>query len=150
RAAVPGIDPDPLTLTSVIPAPRPFASKICVGPSQVCPSRSIFVTAEDHVTSRRVSPSAPRRPVKVPGVKKGAPQGRARSGNQVKKKGASKEEEGAKERAPSSQRRKREQRREQLLAVARDVFAKRGYARTSVDDIALEAGVARGTFYLYF
>lgn len=50
----------------------------------------------------------------------------------------------------SSQKRKREQRREQLLAVARDVFARRGYARTSVDDIALEAGVARGTFYLYF
>jgi AcrR family transcriptional regulator len=44
----------------------------------------------------------------------------------------------------------KEQRRAQLLEAARDAFAKRGYARTTVDDIALEAGVARGTFYLYF
>lgn len=44
----------------------------------------------------------------------------------------------------------KERRRAALLAAARDVFAKRGYARTTVDDIALEAGVARGTFYLYF
>lgn len=42
------------------------------------------------------------------------------------------------------------ERREQLLDAARNVFAKRGYARSTVDDIALEAGVARGTFYLYF
>jgi AcrR family transcriptional regulator len=44
----------------------------------------------------------------------------------------------------------RQARREQLLKVAQDVFAKRGYTRTTVDDIVLEAGVARGTFYLYF
>jgi AcrR family transcriptional regulator len=36
------------------------------------------------------------------------------------------------------------------LDAARDVFAKRGYARATVDDIVAEAGVARGTFYLYF
>ena len=45
---------------------------------------------------------------------------------------------------------KRMERRQQLLRVAREVFARRGYAKTSVDDIVLEAGVARGTFYLYF
>jgi AcrR family transcriptional regulator len=45
---------------------------------------------------------------------------------------------------------KRQERREQLLRVAKDVFARRGYAKTTVDDIVLEAGVARGTFYLYF
>ena len=42
------------------------------------------------------------------------------------------------------------ERRLQILDAARDVFAKRGYARATVDDIVLEAGVARGTFYLYF
>ncbi len=89
--------------------------------------------------------------MKVPRAKKAPPGNRARAESQVKKKGSPKRDEAAQERTtPSSQRRKREQRREQLLAVARDVFAKRGYARTSVDDIALEAGVARGTFYLYF
>lgn len=44
----------------------------------------------------------------------------------------------------------REKRRRQILNAAREVFAKRGYARSTVDDVALEAGVARGTFYLYF
>jgi AcrR family transcriptional regulator len=42
------------------------------------------------------------------------------------------------------------ERRQQILDAARDVFAKRGYARATVDDIVAEAGVARGTFYLYF
>jgi AcrR family transcriptional regulator len=54
------------------------------------------------------------------------------------------------ERAPSRSGQKRQERREQLLRVAKDVFARRGYAKTTVDDIVLEAGVARGTFYLYF
>lgn len=44
----------------------------------------------------------------------------------------------------------KEERRTQILLAARDMFAKRGYARTTVDDIVAEAGVARGTFYLYF
>jgi len=33
---------------------------------------------------------------------------------------------------------------------ARDVFAKRGYHAAKIDDIVAAAGVARGTFYLYF
>lgn len=42
------------------------------------------------------------------------------------------------------------ERRDQILHSARDVFAKVGYARATVDDIVRDAGVARGTFYLYF
>lgn len=41
-------------------------------------------------------------------------------------------------------------RRAQVLAVARRVFAERGYHATSVADIIEAAGIARGTFYLYF
>jgi AcrR family transcriptional regulator len=40
--------------------------------------------------------------------------------------------------------------RDRLLAAAVDVFAAKGYAATRVSDIVREAGVAQGTFYLYF
>lgn len=42
------------------------------------------------------------------------------------------------------------ERRAQILARARDVFAKRGYHAAKIDEIVEAAGVARGTFYLYF
>jgi len=42
------------------------------------------------------------------------------------------------------------ERRQKLLIHARDVFAKRGYHAAKVEDIVTAAGVARGTFYLYF
>src|SRR5439155_15598031 len=42
------------------------------------------------------------------------------------------------------------ERRQQILAAARGLFAKRGYHLTTIDDIVAQAGVARGTFYLYF
>jgi AcrR family transcriptional regulator len=42
------------------------------------------------------------------------------------------------------------ERRQQILGAARDVFARRGYHAAKVDDIVAAAGVARGTFYLYF
>ena len=42
------------------------------------------------------------------------------------------------------------ERRQQILSHARDVFAKRGYHAAKIDDIVAAAGVARGTFYLYF
>jgi AcrR family transcriptional regulator len=42
------------------------------------------------------------------------------------------------------------ERRQQILSVARDVFARRGYHAAKIDDIVAAAGVARGTFYLYF
>ncbi|MEO8799250.1 MAG: TetR/AcrR family transcriptional regulator [Polyangiaceae bacterium] len=42
------------------------------------------------------------------------------------------------------------ERRQQMLTHARDVFARRGYHDANVDEIVKAAGVARGTFYLYF
>ena len=42
------------------------------------------------------------------------------------------------------------ERRQQIMMHARDVFAKRGYHAAKIDDIVAAAGVARGTFYLYF
>lgn len=42
------------------------------------------------------------------------------------------------------------ERRQQILMNARDVFAKRGYHAAKIDDIVAAAGIARGTFYLYF
>ena len=43
-----------------------------------------------------------------------------------------------------------EQRRCSILKAARVVFARQGYANTVVDDIAAQAGIAKGTLYLYF
>lgn len=42
------------------------------------------------------------------------------------------------------------QRRAQLVAAATEAFARQGVAATSVADIVRDAGVAQGTFYLYF
>ena len=44
----------------------------------------------------------------------------------------------------------REPRRTAVLTVARRIFADKGYHATSIDDIIETAGIARGTFYLYF
>ena len=41
-------------------------------------------------------------------------------------------------------------RKEQILSAARTVFCEKGYDATTVSDIVREAGVAQGTFYLYF
>ena len=43
-----------------------------------------------------------------------------------------------------------EERREELLNAAAGVFATKGVSRTTVADITAAAGVAKGTFYLYF
>ncbi len=43
-----------------------------------------------------------------------------------------------------------EARRDELTQVALKLWAERGYDKTSVAEIAREAGVAKGTFYLYF
>lgn len=40
--------------------------------------------------------------------------------------------------------------RDRLLTAAVEVFAAQGYTATRVSDIVREAGVAQGTFYLYF
>src|SRR5262245_3697821 len=41
-------------------------------------------------------------------------------------------------------------RRQHMLDAAVWVFARKGYRRAAVSDIIERAGVARGTFYLYF
>jgi hypothetical protein len=38
----------------------------------------------------------------------------------------------------------------EILDAARTVFAQRGFAGATIDAIALAAGVAKGTVYLYF
>ena len=43
-----------------------------------------------------------------------------------------------------------DERRHQLLQAATWVFARKGYRRAGISDIIARAGVARGTFYLYF
>ena len=42
------------------------------------------------------------------------------------------------------------ERRQQILNAAREVFGRRGYHAAKIDDIVAGAGIARGTFYLYF
>ncbi|MGH7949840.1 MAG: TetR/AcrR family transcriptional regulator [Candidatus Binataceae bacterium] len=44
----------------------------------------------------------------------------------------------------------RSERRAQVLRHAKRIFARKGYHRTNVSDIISRAGIARGTFYLYF
>src|SRR5579864_7326175 len=43
-----------------------------------------------------------------------------------------------------------EKRRCAILQAARAVFAHQGYANTVVEDIATQAGIGKGTLYLYF
>jgi len=47
-------------------------------------------------------------------------------------------------------RQRRTVRRQQIMDAALDVFASKGYHATAVSDVQRAAGVARGTFYLYF
>jgi AcrR family transcriptional regulator len=44
----------------------------------------------------------------------------------------------------------RDRRRRRILVTATELFLRQGYARTTVDDIAGGAGVAKGTVYQYF
>lgn len=41
-------------------------------------------------------------------------------------------------------------RRARIVKVALDIFSKRGYHRTKVNDITTKMGISTGTFYLYF
>lgn len=54
--------------------------------------------------------------------------------------------------APATQvaRLPRARRREQIVAAATEAFARAGYAATSLDDIAIEAGVSRVILYRHF
>lgn len=44
----------------------------------------------------------------------------------------------------------KEERRKEILAAAKRRFSEKGYHATTVSDIIAAAGIARGTFYLYF
>lgn len=51
---------------------------------------------------------------------------------------------------PGNRRLPRAARREQLLAAATEAFARSGFAATSLDDVAREAGVTRMVLYTHF
>ncbi len=46
--------------------------------------------------------------------------------------------------------RRKDARPQELLAAALDLFVERGYAATRLEDVAAQAGVSKGTLYLYF
>lgn len=52
--------------------------------------------------------------------------------------------------APTRKRALTDLRRGEILAAAIKVFGKKGFADTSVDDVAAAAKIAKGTLYLYF
>jgi AcrR family transcriptional regulator len=56
------------------------------------------------------------------------------------------------DRRSGTQRRRlpREQREQQMLAVARALFADRGYAAVTMDDVAASAGITKPLLYNYF
>jgi AcrR family transcriptional regulator len=54
------------------------------------------------------------------------------------------------ERSPLSERTPHGERRDQLLLVARKIFAERGFQATTMDDIAKEAGFTKPILYQYF
>jgi AcrR family transcriptional regulator len=47
-------------------------------------------------------------------------------------------------------RRRKDSRPAEILSAALSVFVERGYAATKLDDVARQAGVSKGTMYLYF
>jgi AcrR family transcriptional regulator len=51
---------------------------------------------------------------------------------------------------PSTRRLPRAERREQILRAATEAFARSGFAATSLDDVAAEAGVTRMIVYTHF
>ena len=52
---------------------------------------------------------------------------------------------------PSPRRREQKlHRQEEILAAAFEVFAAHGYEATRIDEVARQAGIAKGTIYLYF
>ncbi len=51
---------------------------------------------------------------------------------------------------PAPRTKPAEVRREELLEAAEKIFLAKGIAKTSIDEIVVAAGVAKGTFYLHF
>lgn len=54
------------------------------------------------------------------------------------------------EQGQSEERSKREQRAERILDAAAELMLRWGYNKTTIDDIARQAGVAKGTIYLHW
>ena len=52
--------------------------------------------------------------------------------------------------SPGPRAARQAERRQAILDAALDEFAARGFAATRLDDVAVRAGVAKGTIYLYF
>lgn len=52
--------------------------------------------------------------------------------------------------AHAKRERRKEARPGELLAAALDLFVEKGYAATRVEEVALQAGVSKGTLFLYF
>ena len=50
----------------------------------------------------------------------------------------------------TSRQRRKEARPQELLDAALDLFVERGFAATRTEDVALRAGVSKGTLYLYY
>lgn len=50
----------------------------------------------------------------------------------------------------ASRRRRKDARPAELTAAALDLFVDKGYAATRLEDVAMRAGVSKGTLYLYF
>src|SRR5512138_3141151 len=55
----------------------------------------------------------------------------------------------AEQHAPGRQRRK-EARPQELLDAALDLFVEKGFAATRSEEVAVRAGVSKGTLYLYY
>lgn len=52
-------------------------------------------------------------------------------------------------RAPARSEEDRQEKFNRILDAALDVFSEKGFARTRLEDVAVRAGVAKGTIYLY-
>lgn len=51
---------------------------------------------------------------------------------------------------PERKKRERERRRQQIIVAAKRVFSEKGFAKSTMEDIAREAELSPGTLYLYF
>jgi AcrR family transcriptional regulator len=60
------------------------------------------------------------------------------------------EKTAAKERQGPRWKRRKEARPKEVIDAALALFAERGYAQTRLDDVAMRAGISKGTVYLYF